>query len=370
MFRKRASLFTSTQSFSEESFGTPQPVAQQQQQQPPPPAAAPPPVDVTVDRAQVLVANYISDQVERTGQEPIVVAKKRPRAGEEGKDEDEQVVVPPFVLENAGVAKAIVDIAGRNPDVCTMADVGKRDNIEALFASRLQTNGRVVDELVASVPTPQECAAVINRLEDANAGAVGKWTKLYVGLAIDKNLEILRLESLTVSDVADFLRPADPLNSFERPCTPLIDSRTKLPRTCESIIMGSPQPLREFLLPTMVHGKRLPKFQRCCWLCMQRFVTVEWAKRHAKREQDVEDEDEWRIVLHDYDMVINRPGGFSDKLLIPIHGRACGIAGNILSHDTTMYIPKTFTDKQGRQTLVGWKFADAMLFRPGATKGQ
>lgn len=222
---------------------------------------------------------------------------------------------------------------------------------------------------MASVPTPQECAVVINRLENGeNNDDSNKWTKQYVGLAIDKNLEIPRFESLAVSDVVDFLRPPDPSNPFERVCKPLIDPRTNAPRVCESVVMGSPKPLREFLLPSMVHSKQLPKFQRCCFLCMQRFVTSEWARRRARRDEDTDSE--WRVIVHDYKMIINRPNGFSDRLLIPITGRPCGVADKIISHDTTMYIAKTHLDKQGKETLVGWRFADAMLFRPGATKGQ
>lgn len=315
----------------------------------------------------------MTDQLEKTGQQEDALFSKRTKTDEEDvevKREAETFSSPAFLLESRGVAPALVEIAGQTPQVRTIADTGHRDNIEKLFSNNLRANGRVIEELVASVPTPQECAAVINRLEGGSDADTGKWTKLYVGLSIDKNLEIPRLESLAVSDVVDFLRPPDPSVPFERPCKPLIDAKTNQPRVCESIVMGGKVPLREFLLPSMVHSKQLPKFQRCCWLCMQRFVTIEWAKRRAKRETDSDDDNEWRVILHDYEMIINRPGGFSAKLLIPFTGRPCGVAGTVLTHDTTMYIPKTFADKQGKQPLVGWRFADEMLFRPGATKGQ
>lgn len=360
MRRNRASIFTScSESYELQRPKAPPPI--------PPPAPQQeviqlPPVDSTVEKAQVLVSNYISEQLERTGREQPVIPTKRPKTVEQ---EEDKYSVPPFLLESRGTAQALVDIVGRQPDVRVISDTGNREDVEALFSNRLKTNGRVIDEFVASVPTPQECAAVIDRLEQGTSvDDTGKWTKLYVGLSIDKNLEIPRLGSLAVSDIVDFLRPPDPSAVLERPCKPLIDSRTNMPRTCESVLMGSPKPLREFLLPSMVHSKQLPKFQRCCFLCMQRFVTVEWAKRRARKNDDTEGNDEWRIILHDYEMIVNRPNGFNGKLLIPFTGRPCGVAGTVISHDTTMYVPRQFP-----KGAVGWRFSDEMLFRPGATKG-
>lgn len=341
-------------------------VIKQEKEQPAVAASVVPPKDL-VEKAQVLVSNYISREVEKTGQEPVVVVGtvKKPRIEETPEEEEEEPPIPACLLESRGTSKALVDIAARHPEATVIQDTGARAHVEALYEQRLKTNGRTIDELVASVPTPQECAANVERI----SGAVPKdsTTKVYVSIAIDKNLEIPRIESLDVSDVADFLRPPDPDVAFERPCKPLIDKATNAPSVCESVQMGRGV-LREFLLPSMVHAKQLPKLQRCCWLCLQKFVTVEWARRRAKTT-DADKDDEWRVILHDYEMVVNRPGGFNGDVKIPRDKKACGIAGDVLMHDRTLYLPKTFQDRRGKP-LQGWKMADQMLFRPGATNEQ
>lgn len=316
-----------------------------------------PPAADTVEKAQQLVSNYVTEQLERTGQDGQFKRHKP----EPAQDDREKPPLPAFLTESQGLPETIVNIVGRNPDVQSISDTGSRGNVEQLFANRLKTNGRPIDELVATIPSPQECAVVINRIEKPSPEA--GWNKTYVGIAIERGLEIPFFESLVVTDVSDFLRPADPSVSFERPCKPLIDAKTNMPGECESVLMGR-SILREFLLPSMVHSKQLPKFQRCCFLCMQRFVTIESGKKRAKQKHD--DDDEWRVILHDYEMVCNRPGGFNGKLQIPRNGKPCGVAGSVLIHDRNLYVPKTFQDSQGRP-MKGWQMSDEMLFRPGAT---